>query len=104
MEDARAFLDATLTNLATSIVVIDSKKRIKLYNKSAEKLLNFRSSNMIGENLMSAIKDIEKFDGVIKFIDEAQERKNKLLAISQEINFGSENEEKTLILKLSAKE
>ena len=102
LEDARAFLDATLTNLATSIVVIDSKKRIKLYNKSAEKLLNFRSSNMIGENLMSAIKDIEQFDSVIKFIDEAQERKNKLLAISQEINFGSENEEKTLILKLSA--
>ena len=102
LEDARAFLDATLTNLATSIVVIDRKKRIKFYNKSAEKLLSFKKSNMIGENLMFAIKDIEKFDGVIKFIDEAQERKNKLLAISQEINFGSENEEKTLILKLSA--
>ena len=102
LEDARAFLDATLTNLATSIVVIDSKKRIKLYNKSAEKLLNFRSSNMVGENLIFAIKDIEKFDAVIKFIDDAQERKNKSLAISQEINFGPQNEEKTYILKLSA--
>ena len=102
LEDARAFLDATLTNLASSIVVIDRKKRIKFYNKSAEKLLSFKKSNMIGENLMFAIKDIEKFDGVIKFIDEAQVRKNKPLAVSQEINFGSENEEKTIILKLSA--
>ena len=102
LEDARAFLDATLTNLATSIVVIDSKKRIKLYNKSAEKLLNFRSSNMVGEKLTSAIKDIEKFDAVIKFIDNAHERKNKPLAISQEINLSYEKEEKTLILKLSA--
>jgi len=102
LEDARAFLDATLTNLATSIVVIDRKKRIKFYNKSAEKLLSFKKSNMIGENLMFAIKNIEKFDRVIKFIDEAQVRKNKPLAVSQEINFGSENEEKTIILKLSA--
>jgi len=102
LEDARAFLDATLTNLASSIVVIDRKKRIKFYNKSAEKLLSFKKSNMIGENLMFAIKNIEKFDRVIKFIDEAQVRKNKPLAVSQEINFGSENEEKTIILKLSA--
>jgi len=51
---------------------------------------------------MFAIKNIEKFDRVIKFIDEAQVRKNKPLAVSQEINFGSENEEKTIILKLSA--
>jgi len=102
LEDARAFLDATLTNLASSIVVIDRKKRIKFYNKSAEKLLSFKKSNMIGENLMFAIKNIDKFDRVIKFIDEAQVRKNKPLAVSQEINFGSENEEKTIILKLSA--
>jgi len=102
LEDARAFLDATLTNLASSIVVIDRKKRIKFYNKSAEKLLSFKKSNMIGENLMFAIKNIKKFDRVIKFIDEAQVRKNKPLAVSQEINFGSENEEKTIILKLSA--
>jgi len=102
LEDAKAFLDATLTNLASSIVVIDRKKRIKFYNKSAEKLLSFKKSNMIGENLMFAIKNIKKFDRVIKFIDEAQVRKNKPLAVSQEINFGSENEEKTIILKLSA--
>ena len=102
LEDARAFLDATLTNLASSIVVIDRKKRIKFYNKSAEKLLSFKKSNMIGENLMFAIKNIKKFDRVIKFIDEAQVRKNKPLAVSQEIIFGSENEEKTIILKLSA--
>ncbi len=37
LEDARAFLDATLTNLATSIIVIDSKKRIKLYITNLQK-------------------------------------------------------------------
>tara|TARA_B100000035_G_scaffold165871_1_gene141531 strand:- start:225 stop:1145 length:921 start_codon:yes stop_codon:yes gene_type:complete len=57
---------------------------------------------MVGEKLTSAIKDIEKFDAVIKFIDNAHERKNKPLAISQEINLSYEKEEKTLILKLSA--
>ena len=65
LEEARAFLDATLTNLATSIVVIDKNINIKLYNKSAAKLLNFKLSNMVGENLKNAIKDMQKFQKVI---------------------------------------
>ena len=101
LEDARAFLDATLTNLATSIVVIDKNKNVKFYNKSAEKLLNFKLPNMVGENLKNAIKDIQKFDAVINFIDESLERKNKSKAISKEIVLDSQGDEKTLILKLS---
>ena len=102
LEDARAFLDATLTNLATSIVVIDKNKNVKFYNKSAEKLLNFKLPNMVGENLKNAIKDIQKFDAVITFIDESLEGKNKSKAISKEIVLDSQEDEKTLILKLSA--
>ena len=102
LEDARAFLDATLTNLATSIVVIDKNKNIKLYNKSAAKLLNFKLSNMVGENLKNAIKDMKKFNTVITFIDESLERKNKSLDITKEIFLDSQQDEKTLILKLSA--
>mgnify|MGYP006074087189 FL=1 len=101
LEDARAFLDATLTNLATSIVVIDKNKNVKFYNKSAEKLLNFKLPNMVGENLKNAIKDIQKFDAVITFIDESLEGKNKSKAISKEIVLDSQGDEKTLILKLS---
>ena len=101
LEDARAFLDATLTNLATSIVVIDKNKNVKFYNKSAEKLLNFKLPNMIGENLKNAIKDIQKFDPVITFIDESLEGKNKSKDISKEIVLDSQGDEKTLILKLS---
>jgi len=102
LEDARAFLDATLTNLATSIVVIDKNKNIKFYNKSAAKLLNFKISDMVGENLKNAIKDIQKFDAVITFIDESLERRNKSTDISKEIVLNSQEDEKTLILKLSA--
>ncbi|MDC0931164.1 ATP-binding protein [Methylophilaceae bacterium] len=102
LEDARAFLDATLTNLATSIVVIDKNKNIKFYNKSAAKLLNFKISNMVGENLKNAIKDIQKFDAVMTFIDESLERRNKSTDISKEIVLNSQEDEKTLILKLSA--
>ena len=68
MEEARAFLDATLTNLATAIVVIDKKNKIKLYNKSAAKLLGFKLSNMVDENLTDAIKDLKKFDAVINLL------------------------------------
>ena len=102
LEDARAFLDATLTNLATAIVVIDKKNKIKLYNKSAANLLGFKASNMVDENLTDAIKDLKKFDAVIRFIDEAQEKNNKTLYSTKEISIGLQNEEKTLILKLSS--
>jgi nitrogen fixation/metabolism regulation signal transduction histidine kinase len=102
LEEARAFLDATLTNLATSIVVIDKNIKIKLYNKSAAKLLNFKLSNMVGENLTNAIKDIQKFQTVINFIEESLGKKNKITDISKEIVLGSQEYEKTLILKLSA--
>ena len=102
LEEARAFLDATLTNLATSIVVIDKKINIKLYNKSAAKLLNFKLSNMVGENLKNAVKDMQKFQMVINFIEESLGKKNKITDISKEIIVGSKGDEKTLILKLSA--
>ena len=102
LEEARAFLDATLTNLATSIVVIDKNINIKLYNKSAAKLLNFKLSNMVGENLTYAIKDMQKFQTVINFIEESLGKKNKITDISREIVIGSKEDEKTLILKLSA--
>ena len=102
LEEARAFLDATITNLATSIVVIDKNINIKLYNKSAAKLLNFKLSNMVGENLTNAIKDMQKFQTVINFIEESLGKKNKITEISKEIVIGSKEDEKTLILKLSA--
>jgi nitrogen fixation/metabolism regulation signal transduction histidine kinase len=102
LEEARAFLDATLTNLATSIVVIDKNIKIKLYNKSAAKLLNFKLSNMIEENLKNAIKDMQKFQKVINFIEESLVKKNKTTDISKEIVVGSQEDEKTLIVKLSA--
>tara|TARA_B100000767_G_scaffold92144_1_gene88586 strand:- start:7005 stop:9152 length:2148 start_codon:yes stop_codon:yes gene_type:complete len=102
LEEARAFLDATLTNLATSIVVIDEKINIKLYNKSAAKLLNFKFSNMVGENLKNAIRDMQKFQMVITFIEESLSGKNKTKDTSKEIVLGSQEDEKTLILKLSA--
>lgn len=102
LEEARAFLDATLTNLATSIVVIDKNINIKLYNKSAAKLLNFKLSNMVGENLKNAIKNMQKFQTVINFIEESLSGKNKTKDTSKEIVIGSKEDEKTLILKLSA--
>ena len=102
LEEAREFLDATLTNLATSIVVIDKNINIKLYNKSAAKLLNFKLSNMVGKNLKNAIKDIQKFQTVITFIEDSLGKKNKTIDISKEIVLGSQDDEKTLILKLSA--
>ena len=40
-------------------------------------ILNFKLSNMVGENLKHAIKDVKKFDDVITFIDESLKRKNK---------------------------
>ena len=102
LEEARAFLDATLTNLATSIVVIDKNINIKLYNKSAAKLLNFKLSNMVGENLKNAVKDMQKFQTIFNFIEESLGKKNKITDISKEIVLGSKEDEKTLILKLSA--
>ena len=102
LEEARAFLDATLTNLVTSIVVIDKNINIKMYNKSAAKLLNFKSSNMVGENLKNAIQDMKKFHSVITFIEDSLGKKNKATDISKEIVLGSQEDEKTLILKLSA--
>jgi nitrogen fixation/metabolism regulation signal transduction histidine kinase len=102
LEEARAFLDATLTNLATSIVVIDKNINIKLYNKTAAKLLNFKLSNMVGENLKNAIRDIQKFQTVITFIEESLGKKNKTKDISKEIVIGTQEDKKTLILKLSA--
>ena len=102
LEEARAFLDATLTNLATSIVVIDKNINIKLYNKSAAKLLNFKLSNMVGENLKNAVKDMQKFQTVFNFIEESLDKKNKFTDISKEIVIGSQEDERTLILKLSA--
>jgi nitrogen fixation/metabolism regulation signal transduction histidine kinase len=102
LEEARAFLDATLTNLATSIIVIDEKINLKLYNKSAAKLLNFKFSNMVGENLKNAIRDLQKFQMVITFIEESLGGKNKTKDTSKEIVIGSQEDEKTLILKLSA--
>jgi len=102
LEEARAFLDATLTNLATSIVVIDKNIKIKLYNKSAAKLLNFKLSNMVGENLTNAIKDMQKFQTVINFIEESLGKKNKTVDKSKEIVLGPKDDEKTLILRLSA--
>ncbi|MDB4097164.1 HAMP domain-containing protein, partial [Methylophilaceae bacterium] len=102
LEEARAFLDATLTNLATSIVVIDKHINIKLYNKSAAKLLNFKLSNMVGENLKNAVKDMQKFQTIFNFIEESLGKKNKITDISKEFVLGSKEDEKTLILKLSA--
>ena len=102
LEEARAFLDATLTNLATSIVVIDKNINIKLYNKSAAKLLNFKLSNMVGENLKNSIRDIQKFQMVVSFIEESLGKKNKTKDISKEIVIGTQEDKKTLILKLSA--
>ena len=102
LEEARAFLDATLTNLATSIVVIDKNINIRLYNKSAAKLLDFKLSNMAGENLKNAIKDMQKFQTVINFIEESLGKKNEITDISKEIVIGSQEDQKTLILKLSA--
>ena len=102
LEDARTFLDTTLTNLVTSIIVIDEDQKIKLYNKSAAKLLNFKLSNMIGEKLKNAIKEVKKFDLVISFIDKALKEHNESINISKEIVLDSLKEEKTLILKLSS--
>ena len=42
-----------------------------MYNKSAAKLLNFKISNMVGENLKNAIKNMQKFETVINFIEES---------------------------------
>lgn len=102
LEDARTFLDTTLTNLVTSIIVIDEDQKIKLYNKSAAKLLNFKLSNMIGEKLKNAIKEVKKFNLVISFIDKALKEHNESINISKEIVLDSLKEEKTLILKLSS--
>jgi len=102
LEDARTFLDTTLTNLVTSIIVIDEDQKIKLYNKSAAKLLNFKLSNMIGEKLKNAIKEVKKFDLVISFIDKALKEHDESINISKEIVLDSLKEEKTLILKLSS--
>ena len=88
-------------NRDRALIIIDKNKDIKFYNKSAAKLLNFKLPNMIDENLKNAIKDIQKFDAVINFIDESLERKNKSKGISKEIVLDSEEDEKTLILKLS---
>jgi len=102
LEEARAFLDATLTNLATSIIVIDENINLKLYNKSAAKLLNFNLSKMNGENLKNVIRDKHKFQMVITFIEESLAKKNKMTDTSKEIVIGSQEDERTLILKLSA--
>jgi len=57
---------------------------------------------MVGENLTNAIKDIHKFQTVINFIKESLAKKNKITDISKEIVIDSKEDEKTLILKLSA--
>jgi nitrogen fixation/metabolism regulation signal transduction histidine kinase len=83
-------------------VVIDKNINIKLYNKSAAKLLNFKLSNMVGENLRNAIKEMQKFQPVITFIEESLEGKNKTKDTSKEVVLGSQEDEKTLIVKLSS--
>jgi nitrogen fixation/metabolism regulation signal transduction histidine kinase len=57
---------------------------------------------MVGENLKNAIRDLQKFQMVITFIEESLGGKNKTKDTSKEIVIGSQEDEKTLILKLSA--
>jgi nitrogen fixation/metabolism regulation signal transduction histidine kinase len=57
---------------------------------------------MVGENLKNAVKDMQKFQTIFNFIEESLGKKNKITDISKEIVIGSKEDEKTLILKLSA--
>ena len=54
---------------------------------------------MVGENLKNAIRDLQKFQMVITFIEESLGGKNKTKDTSKEIVIGSQEDEKTLILK-----
>ena len=57
---------------------------------------------MVGENLKNAVKDMQKFQTIFNFIEESLGKKNKITGISKEIVIDSKEDEKTLILKLSA--
>ena len=57
---------------------------------------------MVCKNLKNAIKDMQKFQTVINFIEESLGKKNKTVDKSKEIVLGPKDDEKTLILRLSA--
>ena len=102
LEEARSFLEIILTNLVTAVVVIDDSKKIRLYNKSASKMFNFKLGNAEGKLLINAIKNKKLYEGLLKFIEEYLEnpKKNKK-QISTEFKFKLNHNEKIIILQIS---
>ena len=102
LEEARSFLEIILTNLVTAVVVIDNSKKIRLYNKSASKMLNFKSSNAKGKLITDAIKNQKAYEGLLNFVEAYLEnpKKNKK-QISTEFKFQLNKQEKIIILQIS---
>ena len=65
MVDERSNLAAVLANLTDRVVMTNGDKRIILANPSAERLFNFRETNVIGHPLIEAVHDYE-IDEVVK--------------------------------------
>jgi len=102
LEEARSFLEIILTNLVTAVVVIDNSKKIRLYNKSASKMLNFKSGNAEGKLLSKAIKNKKLYGGLLKFIEEyLGNPKKSMKQISTEFKFEHNQKEQIIILQIS---
>ncbi len=102
LEEARSFLEIILTNLVTAVVVIDNSNKIRLYNKSASKMFNFKLGNAEGKLLANVIKNKKLYEGLLRFIEEylGNPKKNKK-QISTEFKFELNREEKIIILQIS---
>lgn len=78
MVDERSNLAAVLANLTDGVVMTDGDKRIILANPSAERLFNFRETNVIGHPLIEAVHDYEIDEVVEKCLKTANEETAQL--------------------------
>jgi len=98
LEQRRVYMETVLANVAAGVISADSDGKIISINKSAERILNIRSENIVGKNYREVlsqeyIKMIEKFVSGGSLFQKGY--------LKKQIRLSLENKRLTLLVSLS---
>lgn len=98
LEQRRLYMETVLANVAAGVISADSDGKIISINKSAERILNIRSENIVGKNYREVlsqeyIKMIEKFVSGGSLFQKGY--------LKKQIRLSLENKRLTLLVSLS---
>ena len=98
LEQRRLYMETVLANVAAGVISADSDGKIVSINKSAERILNIRSENIVGKNYREVlsqeyIKMIEKFVSGGSLFQKGY--------LKKQIRLSLENKRLTLLVSLS---